>query len=158
MPFIHLTTFIAAPPERVFDLSRHVSLHKQSMARNREEIIAGVRSGLMNKGDSVTWQAKHLFKKRILQVELTEMRRPEYFADEQVKGDFLSYKHEHYFKPVENGTIMIDQVRFETPHGMLGRMFNTLYLTSYMTRLITERNNHIKKAAEGTAWKQYLSA
>ena len=90
MPFIHLTTFIAAPPERVFDLSRHVSLHKQSMARNREEIIAGVRSGLMNKGDSVTWQAKHLFKKRILQVELTEMRRPEYFADEQVKGDFLS--------------------------------------------------------------------
>ena len=64
MPFIHLTTFIAAPPERVFDLSRHVSLHKQSMARNREEIIAGVRSGMMNKGDSVTWQAKHLFKKK----------------------------------------------------------------------------------------------
>src|SRR5215207_9481754 len=111
MPFIHLTTFIAAPQERVFDLSRSVRLHKQSMTKYQESIIDGVMTGLMNEGETVTWKAKHLFKERILKVKITSMQRPDYFTDEQVEGDFVQMKHEHYFKPIENGTIMIDQFR-----------------------------------------------
>ena len=34
------------------------------------------------------------------------------FIDEQIKGDFKMMKHEHHFKPCENGTIMIDLVEF----------------------------------------------
>ena len=48
MPFIHLTTFIEAPQERVFDLSRSVALHKASMKHHEEKIIDGPMSGLMN--------------------------------------------------------------------------------------------------------------
>lgn len=63
MPLIYLETFIKAPQQIVFDLSRSVDLHKSSMLKHKEEIIDGVSSGLVNKGDTVTWQAKHLFKK-----------------------------------------------------------------------------------------------
>ncbi|MBD0294000.1 MAG: cell division protein, partial [Flavisolibacter sp.] len=45
MPFIHLTTFIAAPIERVFDLSRSINLHKASMKAYNERPIAGKISG-----------------------------------------------------------------------------------------------------------------
>ena len=41
MPKIHLTTFIQAPADRVFDLSRNVDLHKQSMAKYNETPVAG---------------------------------------------------------------------------------------------------------------------
>ena len=88
MPFIHLTTFIAAPKERVFDLSRSVDLHKASMKKYGEEIINGVMSGLVQVNDTITWKAKHLFKQRIFESKITKFQRPDYFVDEQQKGDF----------------------------------------------------------------------
>ena len=157
LTFIHLTTFVAAPPERVFDLSRSVDLHRQSMNAYAEQVVDGVRSGLMNEGDTVTWTARHLMKQRRLKVRITAMKRPDFFSDEQVEGDFVKMKHEHYFKPVENGTIMIDQFHFETGYGWAGRLFSQIYLEKYMTRLLTERNAIIKKAAESNGWKPFLN-
>jgi ligand-binding SRPBCC domain-containing protein len=157
MPFIHLTTFIAAPRERVFDLSRSVSLHKASMKHHDEKIVEGTMSGLMNLDDTVTWTAKHLFKQRRLKIKITKIQSPELFVDEQVEGDFKMLKHEHYFKAIENGTIMIDQFHFESPNGMIGKLINNFYLERYMTNLLQERNKMIKEVAEGNLWKQYLS-
>jgi len=156
MPFIHLTTFIAAPQERVFDLSRSVALHKSSMKDHDEKIVDGTMSGLMNLNDTVTWTAKHLFKQRRLKIRITKLNRPEYFIDEQEAGDFKLMKHEHYFKPIENGTIMIDQFHFET-RGFMGSLVNKFYLEKYMTQLLKLRNKMIKAMAEGNGWKQYLS-
>jgi ligand-binding SRPBCC domain-containing protein len=157
MPLIHLTTFIEAPRERVFDLSRSVDLHKYSMTAHQEKIIDGVMSGLMNLNDTVTWKAKHFFKERILQIRIIQLQKPDFFIDEQVKGDFGQMKHEHYFKQTENGTIMIDQFRFESPKGFFGKLLDQLYLAKYMTRLLEERNAVIKKVAESSQWKQFLS-
>lgn len=157
MPFIHLTTFIAAPQERVFDLSRSVDLHKASMKHHQEKVVDGTMSGLMNMNDTVTWTAKHLFKQRRLKTRITSLKAPEYFTDEQEQGDFRMMKHEHYFKPIQNGTIMIDQFHFETPYGLVGRMLNTIYLKRYMTELLKERIAVIKQAAEGNLWQQYLN-
>ena len=109
MPTIHLTTFIAAPVERVFDLARSVDLHKQAMKKHNEEAVAGTRFGLIEKNETVTWKAKHLFKTRFLRSEITKMVKPQLFVDEQVEGDFKMLKHEHHFKPCDNGTIMLAQ-------------------------------------------------
>jgi ligand-binding SRPBCC domain-containing protein len=156
MSFIHLTTFIAAPQQRVFDLSRSVDLHKQSMTKYAEKIIKGTLTGLMNQNDEITWQARHLLKERTMSVKLTGLKAPDYFVDEQMEGDFVLMKHEHYFKPAENGTIMIDQFRYEIAYGFLGRLVNQFYLEKYMTRLLVERNAMIKKIAETNQWKQFL--
>jgi ligand-binding SRPBCC domain-containing protein len=156
MPFIHLTTFIAAPQERVFDLSRSVDLHRASMKHHNEKIIDGTMNGLMDLDDTVTWTAKHLFQQRRLKIKITKFQRPEYFIDEQTEGDFRMMKHEHYFKPIENGTIMIDQLHFETPYSWMGKLVNNFYLENYMTQLLKERNKTIKEVAEGNLWKQYL--
>lgn len=156
MSFIHLTTFIAAPQQRVFDLSRSVDLHKHSMSRYAEKISNGRLAGLMQLNDEVTWKARHLWKDRTMRVRLTELNAPYYFADGQVEGDFVLMKHEHYFKLIENGTLMIDQFRYRVPYGGLGKLVNRIYLEKYMTRLLSERNAVIKKAAEGNLWKQFL--
>lgn len=156
MPYIHLTTFIAAPEERVFDLSRSIDLHRQSMQRYNEEPVGSLRTGLMQEGEVVTWQAKHLFKQRRLKVKITFLKYPYTFIDEMVEGDFASLKHEHYFKPIVNGTIMIDQFRYEIKQGSMGALFNKLYLTRYMQKLLEERNKTIKLVAETAQWKNFL--
>ena len=157
MPLIHLTTFIAAPHDRVFDLSRSVDLHKKSMASHEEKIVDGTLSGLMKLNDTVTWTAKHLFKLRKLKIKITRFERPHFFVDEQVEGDFRELKHEHYFKPVENGTIMIDQFHFTLPQGLAGKILTRIYLEKYLTQLLRQRNEFIKQAAESNLWKQFLS-
>ena len=156
MPTIHLTTFIAAPAELVFDLSRHIGLHKESMAAHREEAVAGTRFGLIEKDETVTWKARHFFKNRLLRVKITEMKKPDMFVDEQAEGDFKMMKHEHYFKPCDNGTIVIDLFHFETPYGMIGRWFNQLWLTQYLRRLIEQRNQLIKDYAENGKGRRLL--
>ncbi len=156
MPTIHLTTFIAAPVNVVFDLSRSVELHKKSMSQHKEEAVAGTRFGLIEKDDTVTWKAKHLFKTRLLRVEITDMKKPDQFTDEQLQGDFKVMKHEHHFKPCENGTIMIDLFYYEVPYGALGKIFDSFYLFKYMTRLLHQRNKTIKEFAESEKWKRLL--
>ena len=156
MPTIHLTTFIKAPADRVFDLSRSIDLHKESMNRHKEEAVAGIRFGLIEKDETVTWKAKHLFKMRLFRSKITEMKKSQLFIDEQLEGDFRSMKHTHHFKPCENGTIMIDLLDFEAPYGAIGRGFNKLYLIRYMRKLIEQRNKTIKEFAEGEKWKKVL--
>ena len=156
MPTIHLTIFIAAPIERVFDLARSIDLHKKSMSHTDEQAVAGTTMGLINLHESVTWKAKHLMKTRILKSQITAMERPNFFIDEMKQGDFKSMKHEHHFKQIENGTLMIDILHFESPYGSLGRMFNSVYLTRYMEKLIQQRNLVIKEYAESNKWQNIL--
>ena len=157
MPTIHLTTFIAAPADRVFDLARNVDLHKKSMAHTGEEAVAGTVTGLIKDGETVTWKAKHLGKSRVLRMKITGMKPPHSFIDEMVSGDFKSMKHEHHFKPVANGTFMIDLFTFESPYGGLGKLVNQVYLTRYMRRLLEQRNEIIKEYAESEKWKFLLN-
>jgi ligand-binding SRPBCC domain-containing protein len=156
MPTIHLTTFIQAPTDRVFDLCRNIDLHKTSMAKYKEETVAGIQFGMIEKDDTVTWKAKHLFKTRMLRSKITSMKKPEMFVDEQLEGDFKVLKHEHHFKPCENGTIMIDLFYFESPYGSFGKFFNRAYLVRYMRRLLEQRNKVIKEYAESEKWKKIL--
>jgi ligand-binding SRPBCC domain-containing protein len=157
MPTIHLTTFIAAPPDRVFDLSRSIDLHKKSLAHTREEAIGGTITGLLELNESVTWKAKHLGKTRFLKSKLVEFEKPGRFTDEMLQGDFKKLKHEHHFKQVENGTIMIDIFQFESPYKSLGRFINRLFLTSYLKNMLEKRNLVIKECAESEKWKQFLN-
>jgi len=153
---IHLTTFIKAPAERVFDLSRSINLHKISTASTKEEAVAGVITGLINYNETVTWQAKHFFKLRRFTSKITAMQKPVSFTDEMIQGDFKMFKHEHHFKPVENGTLMIDLVAFEAPYGAAGKLIEKWVLKTYLQKLLSTRNMVIKEYAETQKWKLIL--
>jgi len=156
MPTIHLTTVIHAPVQRVFDLSRSITLHKRSMAHVKEEAIKGRVNGLIEQNETVTWRARHLGKMRELTSRITDMRSPDFFCDEMEQGDFRYLRHEHHFKPIENGTVAIDIMEFGTPYGILGRWLERLYLQRYMCRLLEQRNKVIKEYAESERWRVIL--
>jgi ligand-binding SRPBCC domain-containing protein len=156
MPTIHITTFIQAPVERVFDLSRSIDLHKESMKAFNEKAVAGTRFGLIGKDETVTWTAKHFFKTRVVKVAVTDMEKYSQFTDEQLNGSFKKMKHVHHFKPVENGTIMIDFFDFEIPYGMIGKFFTIIYFKLHLKKMLTLRNKAIREYAESNKWKRFL--
>jgi ligand-binding SRPBCC domain-containing protein len=156
MPTIHLTTFVEAPAGRVFDLARSIDLHRKSMAHTGEEAIAGTTNGLIGLNETVTWKARHLRKVRILKSKITAMNPPLSFTDEMVQGDFKSLRHEHHFKQIANGTLLIDLFMFESPYGGLGKLAERLFLTRYLKNLLETRNKMIKEYAESEKWKFIL--
>jgi ligand-binding SRPBCC domain-containing protein len=148
MPVIELLTVIKAPIEICFDLSRSIDLHKISTAQTNEKAIAGITNGLIGPGDFVTWQAKHFGLRLQLTTMITGYNRPAFFRDEEVKGAFSSFKHDHSFEALEGETIMKDVFDFKSPFGFIGKIFNALLLTRYMESLLKTRNQTIKVYAE----------
>lgn len=156
MPEIILTTIIKAPIKRCFDLARSIDLHLHTASQTNEEVIAGVRSGLINKGETVTWKATHFGITQTLTSEISEMNSPFMFEDRMLEGTFKKIQHQHLFEEESGKTIMKDVFVFESPFGIYGRFFNFLVLTNYMKRFLKERNQIIKRVAESEDWKKYL--
>ncbi len=148
MPTIRLETLINAAPERCFDLSLNVDLHRHSVAHTHERPIAGVTSGGMKLGDTVTWEAVHFGIKQHLATKITAYERPYRFTDEMIQGVFQEIVHLHEFIPQTPGTLMIDLFTFRAPFGIVGRFAETLFLTRYMKGLLLARNKYLKQVAE----------
>lgn len=148
MPTIRLETYIEATVERCFDLSLNVDLHRLSTAQTHERPIAGVMTGEMKLGDTVTWEAVHFGIKQHLTSQITAYERPSRFVDEMVQGTFRKMIHLHVFVPHPPGTLMVDLFTFRAPLGLLGRVAETLVLTRYMKGLLLTRNRYLKRVAE----------
>ncbi|MBS3181656.1 SRPBCC family protein [Leucobacter manosquensis] len=131
-------------PERLFDLARDVSAHTDSMSVFRETVVGGVRSGLIGLHEDVTWRAWHFGLPLQMTSRITAMSPPRSFTDEQTRGPFRYFTHEHEFRPHGKGTIMIDRVSFAAPLGFLGQVVEHLVLAKYMRKLIEQRNSFLQ--------------
>ncbi len=150
MPTIELETLIPASTEVVFDLARNVEAHTASTSQTGERAIAGRTTGLLELGDSVTWQARHLGIRQRLTVQITAMNRPHYFEDRMLKGAFASMSHRHDFIRTTGGasTLMKDSFTFRAPMGPQGRIGERVFLTAYMSKFLIQRNAQLKEIAE----------
>lgn len=157
MPLIELETRIHAPRERVFDLARSIDAHMASTDGTHERAVAGRMSGLIELGETVTWEARHFGVRQRLTVEITTMDRPHAFGDEMLRGAFASMSHTHRFLDQDGVTVMRDEFHFTAPCGLLGRMAERMFLTNYMTRFLAKRAEALKQLAESSLWRRFLS-
>ena len=148
MTTIRLTTTINAPIAVVFDLSRNIDTHQQSASRTNEKAIAGRCSGLIQKGETVTWQGKHFGLYLQQQSIISELDFPTYFVDKQLKGHFKRFKHQHFFEEKNGLTIMKDVLEYETPFGIFGKLFDSWLLKKHLTAFLLHRNSVLKQEAE----------
>jgi ligand-binding SRPBCC domain-containing protein len=131
-----LETLIAAPVQAVFDASLDIDAHLASMESSGEEAIGGVTSGSIGLGETVTWRAKHFGITWKMTSKITELDAPHSFLDEQVKGPFKLFRHQHRFEPTEAGTRMTDHIVFDAPLGVLGLIAERVVLGTYLPKLI----------------------
>lgn len=148
MTTIKITTNYYAPIETIFNTNRDIDVHQQSASKSKEIAIAGITSGLINKNETVTWKGKHFGIFITHQSIISEMIFPTYFVDEQLKGRFKSFKHQHFFEQEENYVEVKDLLEYETPFGVFGKLFDKLFLKKHLTNFIIHRNAILKDLAE----------
>lgn len=137
------TTRTSMPRDELFDLSRSIDAHTESMADSRERAVAGTTSGLISPGEEVTWRAWHFGIPIRMTSRITAMDAPRSFVDEQVRGPFRYFRHTHEFTEGLGGTTMVDRIEFAAPFGPLGRLVEKLVLARYLQQLIETRNQYL---------------
>ena len=151
MPTIVIETRLQAPIDRCFDLARDVDAHVRTTADTGERAVAGKTTGLLDLGDSVTFEAVHFGIRQRLTSRIVEFDRPRRFVDEMVKGAFASLRHIHEFEARGSTTVMIDTLTWQSPLGVLGRIADTLFVTKHMRALVTRKQLELKAFAEQSA-------
>lgn len=134
------------PRERLFDLSLDIDAHLASMSESDERAIDGVTAGTIGLGEEVTWRARHFGVWFTLTSRITALDRPHRFVDEQTRGPFRSFRHEHLFEEDGAETVMTDTITLASP--VFGAFAERLVLVPYLRRLIIARGRHLVSALE----------
>ena len=71
--------------------------------------------------------------------EITHVTHQQYFVDEQRKGPYKIWHHEHHFKEVQGGVEMTDIVSYELPFGILGKMVHPLVVKKKLDQIFAYR-------------------
>lgn len=148
MPQIIEETEIESDIEICFDLARDINFYKQSLKHKNEIPVMGKISGLVEEGDSITWETNHHGFMQHLTLKVSELKKPHVFTDEMTEGSFKSYRHDHIFKEQKGKTIMIDKLHFASKYGIIGKITDYLILKRYLKGLMITRNKILKQKAE----------
>src|SRR5258708_7090065 len=122
MPTITVHTEIHAPIEHCFDLARNVEVHCQTAAFSKERAVGGKTSGLLELGDTITFEGIHFGLRQRLTAKIVAFDRQNSFTDEMVSGAFRSLTHFHEFETQGGLTVMKDTITWVSPLGILGRL------------------------------------
>ncbi|WP_426062113.1 SRPBCC family protein [Hymenobacter sp. B1770] len=148
MPRIELEMLVQAPPSACYALAMNVQAHLDSTRQTGERVVAGPTTGQLQLGDVVTWEGRHFGFRQRLTVRITAASPPHHFRDELVEGAFRTLCHDHYFEAVPTGTRVRDVFEFSSPAGIVGQWVERLFLTNYLTQLLTARNEFLKEQLE----------
>ena len=75
--------------------------------------------------------------------EITHVHAPDYFVDEQRKGPYKLWHHQHHFKTIEGGTEMTDLVHYRLPFGFIGNIANALLVKKELEKIFAYRYGKI---------------
>ncbi|HET8773385.1 MAG TPA: SRPBCC family protein [Thermoanaerobaculia bacterium] len=71
----------------------------------------------------------------------TACERPRMFVDEQVRGPFRSWRHQHIVIPANDDARLTDIIDVEPPFGLLGRALAPLLIRPRLRKLFAYRHD-----------------
>lgn len=148
MPTLIVKTRLAAPPALCFDLARDIGLHCRTAAHSGERAVAGVTTGLIGYGESVTFEGVHFGVKQRFTARVTNFEPPHRFIDEMTQGAFKTMRHIHWFEACGENTTMTDTLIWTSPFGLVGVLADKILIERHMRKFLLERNANLQRAAE----------
>lgn len=106
-----------------------------------------VTSQLENKvyaGMIITYKVRPLLNIPITWVtEITHVREPNFFVDEQRFGPYKFWHHQHIFREVVGGIEMEDIVSYAVPFGFVGIIINRLIISEKINEIFSFRKEKL---------------
>jgi len=75
--------------------------------------------------------------------EITQINEKVFFIDEQRKGPYSIWHHEHHFREVDGGVEMQDILYYSIPFGFIGSIADMLFVRNKVSRIFEYREKRI---------------
>lgn len=141
-PFIlNRKQFLPIPLKTAWDFfSSPKNLSAITPAKMNFRILSMTGGERMHAGQIITYKVNVLPLVRVGWVtEITNVREPFEFTDEQKSGPYKLWRHTHRFKEVPGGVEMTDTVEYVLPMGILGRMMHGLLVEGEVNAIFEHR-------------------
>lgn len=100
----------------------------------------------MYAGQIITYTVRPLLNIPMTWVtEITHVKDKEFFVDEQRFGPYALWHHKHFFKAVENGVEMTDQVDYALPLGILGQIAHPIIVKNKLKEIFDFRYKKVEE-------------
>lgn len=94
----------------------------------------------MYPGQIVTYKVKPLLGIPLFwMTEITHVNKPHFFVDEQRRGPYSLWHHEHHFKASNDGVEMTDLVHYALPFGVFGNVAHGLFVKKQLEQIFDYR-------------------
>lgn len=108
-----------------------------------EDMVFQITSELpekMYEGLIITYVIRPIFNIPVnWRTEITQIREYEFFVDEQRKGPYRVWHHEHHFKEVQGGVIMTDIVQYDIGKSFMGWIAGQLFVHKRVKQIFDYR-------------------
>jgi len=109
-------------------------------------ISENAASGKMFSGMIISYVVKPMLNIPVKWVtEITHVREPYYFVDEQRFGPYKFWHHKHFLKEVPGGVEITDIVHYKLPFGILGELTNQVFVRKKLGQIFEYRFNKLEK-------------
>jgi ligand-binding SRPBCC domain-containing protein len=71
--------------------------------------------------------------------EITHVKEPDFFVDEQRTGPYSIWHHEHHFEVVDGGVMMTDKLYYKVPMGFIGVLLDRIFIREKVEGIFTHR-------------------
>lgn len=110
------------------------------------KILSKSDAGEMYPGMFVTYTVSPFFHLSLnWATEITQIKEHKYFIDNQIRGPYKIWHHEHHFKAIDGGTEMRDILFYDVPYGFLGRMVHKLFIRKRVEEIFEFREHKVKE-------------
>jgi ligand-binding SRPBCC domain-containing protein len=77
--------------------------------------------------------------------EITHVKEGKYFVDEQRRGPYGMWHHQHHFEEINGGVKMTDIVHYEMPFGILGTFARALFVKRQLEGIFEYRKKKVNE-------------
>jgi ligand-binding SRPBCC domain-containing protein len=119
---------IITPPYMGFDVTSH-------------DLPPKIYQGMI-----ITYKVKPLFNIPLRwETEITRVRAPYFFVDNQKSGPFAVWHHQHFFEKHKRGVRMRDEVNYAAPLGLIGKMAEQAIVERRVNEIFDFRSQKLTK-------------
>ncbi|MDZ7344530.1 MAG: SRPBCC family protein, partial [candidate division KSB1 bacterium] len=94
----------------------------------------------------VTYRIRPLWRiSRQWITEITHVREPHFFVDEQRVGPYRFWHHQHWFREIEGGVEMEDIVHYMLPFGAFGSIIHALSIRRKLKEIFDFRKQTLEQ-------------
>lgn len=139
---------IRAPPERVFEFHEQPdALALLTPPWEKARVVQAAKISDVGSRAIVQIDLLGLFRKKWV-AEHTVYQPPNLFEDIQIEGPFKSWRHRHIVESHPEGAVLRDEITYEPPLGLLGRLVSPLLVVRRLEKVFNYRHEVTRRWCE----------